>query len=94
MDWAAFYYLEGGLLFGFLAAAGLTLISLVRPDYRIARRCAWAAAILFGQHVAGVDLLAIAHHQVSVGRHQVLLAIAASRSLGADFDRWLPLLIR
>jgi hypothetical protein len=48
MDWAAFYYLEGGLLFGFLAAAGLTLISLVRPDYRIARRCAWAAAILFG----------------------------------------------
>ena len=26
-----------------------------------------------GQHVAGVDFLAVANHQVSVGRHQVLL---------------------
>jgi len=40
--------LEGGLFFGFLVAAGLTVISLSRPDYRIARRCAWTAAILFG----------------------------------------------
>ena len=30
-----------------------------------------------GQHVAGVDLFAVAHHQVSVGRHQVLLALRA-----------------
>ncbi len=42
-----FYYLEGGLFFGFLVAAGLTVISLGRPDYRVARRCAWGAAILF-----------------------------------------------
>lgn len=48
MDWAAFYYLEGGLLFGFVAAAGLTGMSLVRPYYKIARRCAWVASILFG----------------------------------------------
>jgi hypothetical protein len=48
MDVAGFYYLEGGLLFGFLVAAGLTVVSLNRPAYRVARRCAWAAAILFG----------------------------------------------
>jgi hypothetical protein len=43
-----FYNLEGGLFFGFLVAAGLTVVSLNRPDYRVARRCAWAAAMLFG----------------------------------------------
>src|ERR1700687_1021802 len=48
MGVAEFYYLEGGLFFGFVVAAGLTVISLNRPDYRVARRCAWAAAILFG----------------------------------------------
>ena len=48
MDVASFYYLQGGLLFGFLIAAGLTVVSLNQPNYRIARRCAWASAILFG----------------------------------------------
>lgn len=48
MGVAEFYYLEGGLLFGFLVAAGLTVISLNRPEYRIARVCAYASAILFG----------------------------------------------
>lgn len=48
MDVASFYYLEGGLLFGFVVAAGLTVISLNQPNYRVARRCAWASAILFG----------------------------------------------
>ncbi len=31
-----------------------------------------------GQHVAGVHLLAVAHHQVGVGRHEVLLGSARS----------------
>ena len=48
MDVVAFYYLEGGLLFGFLVAAGLAVVSLNQPNYRVARRCAWASAILFG----------------------------------------------
>jgi hypothetical protein len=52
MGVAEFYYLEGGLFFGFLVAAGLTVVSLNRPDYRVARRCAWAAAILFGSIAA------------------------------------------
>jgi hypothetical protein len=48
MSVAEFYYLEGGLFFGFLVAAGLTVISLNRPAYRVAKRCAWAAAFMFG----------------------------------------------
>jgi hypothetical protein len=48
MGIAEFYYLEGGLFFGFLTATGLTVIGLSRPDYRVAKRCAWAAAILLG----------------------------------------------
>ena len=32
-----------------------------------------------GQHVAGVDLVAVAHHQVSVGRHEVALLVALAR---------------
>ena len=48
MSVAEFYYLEGGLFFGFLVAAGLTVISLNRPAYGVAKRCAWAAAIMFG----------------------------------------------
>ena len=45
MGIAEFYYIEGGLLFGFVVAVGLTVISLNR--YRIAKWCAVVAAILF-----------------------------------------------
>ena len=50
----------------------------------------------FGQHVAGVDLFTVAHHQVGMGWHQVLLAVGARsrQPVGADFDRRLPLLVR
>ena len=30
-----------------------------------------------GQHVAGVDVLPVAHHHVGVGRHEVLLGFGA-----------------
>ena len=45
MNVTEFYYLEDGLFFGFLVAVGL---SLNRPEYRVARRFAWAAATMFG----------------------------------------------
>ena len=48
MNVAGFYYLEGALLFGFLVAVGLTVIRLNRPEYGVARRSTWVAAILFG----------------------------------------------
>ena len=42
-----------------------------------------------GQHVAGVDRVAVLHHQVGVRRHQVALA-----GLAFDHDRRLALLVR
>ena len=48
-----------------------------------------------GHHVAGVDLFAVAHHQVGVGRHEVLLGFRA-RAAGAfrpHDDLRLPLLV-
>ena len=48
MNVTGFYYLEGALFFGFLVAVGLTVICLNRPEYRVARRSTWVAAILFG----------------------------------------------
>ena len=47
MNVTGIYYLEGVLLFGFLAAVGLIVIRLNRPEYGVARRSTWAA-ILFG----------------------------------------------
>jgi hypothetical protein len=43
-----YFYLAGGLLFGLVVAVGLFVVSLPRPEYPIARYCAYAAAILFG----------------------------------------------
>jgi CspA family cold shock protein len=48
MNVTGFYYLEGALLFGFLVAVGLIAINLNRPEYGVARRSTWVAAILFG----------------------------------------------
>jgi hypothetical protein len=48
MNVTGFYYLEGALFFGFLVAVGLTVIRLNRPEYGVARRSIWVAAILFG----------------------------------------------
>src|SRR5262249_49274877 len=47
-------------------------------------------------HVARVDFLAIAHHQVSVGRHMILLGFGARAlcAFGAHDDHRLPLFIR
>ena len=46
-----------------------------------------------GQHVAGVDLFPVAHHQVGVGRHQVLLAVAPRRRIRTHLDLRLALLV-
>jgi hypothetical protein len=81
---AEFYYLEGGLFFGFLVAAGLTVISLSRPDYRVARRCAWAAAILFGSIaiVWGVTTTESAWIRIpAVGIAGLLAAISLTEAL-------------
>ena len=48
MNVTGFYYLEGALFFSFLVAVGLIVIRLIRPEYGVARRSTWAAAILFG----------------------------------------------
>jgi len=84
MGIAEFYYLEGGLFFGFLVAAGLTVISLSRPDYRVACRCAWAAAILFGSIaiVWGVTTTESAWIRVpAVGIVGLLAAISLTEAL-------------
>jgi CspA family cold shock protein len=47
MNVTGFYYLEGALFFGFLVAVGLIVIRVNRPEYGVARRSTWAAAILF-----------------------------------------------
>ena len=48
-----------------------------------------------GQHVAGVNFLAVAHHQVGVRRHEVLLGFGARalRAFRPDDDLRLPLLV-
>ena len=49
-----------------------------------------------GQHVAGVDLVAIVHHQVGMRRHEVLLGFRtrARRAFRPHNDLRLPLLVR
>ena len=39
------------------------------------------------EHVAGVDFVAVAHHQVSVGRHEVALFVVLGAAGRADDDR-------
>jgi hypothetical protein len=81
---AEFYYLEGGLFFGFLVAAGLTVISLARPDYTIACRCAWAAAVLFGSIavVWGITTMESAWIRIpAVGAVGFIAAISLSEAI-------------
>jgi hypothetical protein len=40
-------------------------------------------------HAAGVDLVAVAYPEVSMGRHEVFLAILRT-NFGTDFDGHLP----
>src|ERR1035438_4037684 len=48
-----------------------------------------------GQHIAGVDFLAVANHQVGVGGHQVLLGLRTGprSAFRPDHDLRLPLLV-
>jgi hypothetical protein len=88
-----FYYLEGGLFFGFLVAAGLTVISLNRPDYRVARRCAWAAALLFGSIavVWGVSTMEQAWIRIpAVGIAGLIAAISLTEALRFIKNREFP----
>jgi len=93
MDVAAFYYLEGGLLFGFLVAAGLTVVSLNKPNYRVARRCAWASAILFGSIavVWGLTTMESAWIRIpAVGIAGMIAAVCLTEALRFVKDREFP----
>jgi hypothetical protein len=93
MDIAGFYYLEGSLLFGFVVAAGLTVVSLNRPDYRAARRCAWAAAILFGSIavVWGISTMESAWIRIpAVGIAGLIAAISLTEALRFIKNREFP----
>ena len=93
MDVASFYYLEGGLLFGFLVASGLTVVSLNKPNYRVARRCAWASAILFGSIavVWGITTMKSAWVQIpAVGIAGLIAAICLSEALRFIKEREFP----
>lgn len=93
MDVAGFYYLEGGLLFGFLVAAGLTLVSLNHPAYRVARGCAWAAAILFGSIavVWGISTMEPAWIRMpAVGVAGLIAAISLTEALRFIKNREFP----
>jgi hypothetical protein len=92
MSVAEFYYLEGGLFFGFLVAVALAA-GLPRPDHRIAKRCAWAAAILFGSIavVWGVTTTESAWIRIpAVGIAGLLAAICLTEALRFIKDRELP----
>jgi hypothetical protein len=93
MDVASFYYLEGGLLFGFLVASGLTVVSLNKPNYRVARRCAWASAILFGSIavVWGITTMESAWIRIpAVGIAGLIAAICLSEALRFIKEREFP----
>jgi hypothetical protein len=93
MDVAAFYYLEGGLLFSFLVAAGLTVVSLNRPNYRVARRCAWASAILFGSIAVVWGLTTMESTWIripAVGIAGLVAAICLTEALRFIKERELP----
>jgi hypothetical protein len=48
-----FFYLVAGLLAGLAATAGYGVMSLTPADFTIARRCFWAASLLF----AGIGIV-------------------------------------
>jgi hypothetical protein len=93
MGVAEFYYLEGGLLFGFLVAAGLAVVSLNTPNYRVARRCAWASALLFGSIavVWGITTMESAWIRIpAVGAAGLIAAICLSEALRFIKEREFP----
>ena len=84
MNGTGFYYLEGALFFGFLVAVGLTVIRLNRPEYGVARRSTWAAAILFGgiAVVWGVSTVESAWIKIpAIAIVEIIVAISLTEAL-------------
>jgi hypothetical protein len=84
MGFAEFYFIESGLFFGFVVAVGLAVISLNQPDFKVARRCAILAAILFGSigMVWGVTTPESIWIRIpAVGLVGLVMAISLSESL-------------
>jgi hypothetical protein len=90
MQVADFYYMEIGLLFGAAVSVGLTAVALNRPAYRMARRCALAATILFASIAVmwGVTTVETAWIRIpAVGLAGLIAAICLTEALRFIKDR-------